>query len=102
MNRSFVLSVVVLALTMLVASEMISATTEPVTCMDDKTREAIRELAIEGLKKAFQEHTQHLFEIWVKDNSDQPRRAKVGMAAGIDAYARARADMLRWNPPSCT
>jgi hypothetical protein len=101
-NRSFVLSVIALVLTLLVASEMISATTEPMTCMDDKTREAIRELAIEGLKKAFKDHTQHLFEIWVKDSSDQPRRAKVGMAAGIDAYTRARADMLRWNPPSCT
>jgi hypothetical protein len=95
-------TVVTLAITLPVANALIGATTEPITCMDDKTREAIRELAIEGLKKAFQEHTQHLFEIWVKDNSDQPRRAKVGMAAGIDAYARARADMLRWNPPSCT
>jgi hypothetical protein len=44
---------------------------------------------------------QKVFEIWMKDTADQPRRAKVGMHEGIDAYVRSRADALKWNPPRC-
>ena len=40
-------------------------------------------------------------KIWVKDSSEQPKRAMAGMAHGINAYQRARADALQWNPPEC-
>jgi hypothetical protein len=38
----------------------------------------------------------------MKDPSDQPRRAIVGMHEGIDAYVRSRAQALRWSPPLCS
>jgi hypothetical protein len=37
----------------------------------------------------------------MKDPADQPRRAKIGMHEGIDAYVRSRAQALKWSPPAC-
>ena len=70
-------------------------------CVEEKAREEVRNLALEGIDAGFKNHVELLFEVWVKDPNEQPRRAKVGMQANISAYLRARADALKWNPPSC-
>jgi hypothetical protein len=70
-------------------------------CMDDEARETIRKLTLEGLGLALKAHTQKLFEGWVKDHVDQPKRASAGMQEGLHVYEVARADMLEWSPPNC-
>lgn len=70
-------------------------------CTDQETRERIRALSLQGFDDALKTHMQHLFEIWMKDASDQPKRAQVGAQQGFSAYTRARGAALRWNPPLC-
>jgi hypothetical protein len=70
-------------------------------CIDDKTREDIRILTLEAVDTGFRQHIAHLFEVWVRDPAEQPKRAKVGLQSGITAYLRARSDALKWEPPSC-
>jgi hypothetical protein len=70
-------------------------------CMDAETREIIRKISLEGFDAALKEHMAHLFDIWMKDETDQPKRAQTGARAGFSAYARARHAALIWNPPLC-
>jgi hypothetical protein len=74
---------------------------QPEICMDEATRERIRDLVLEGIDEALKEHTKHIFSIWLKDSTDQPRRAVTGMATGIRAYLGSRANALKWMPPVC-
>lgn len=70
-------------------------------CVDETTRGIIRELALSGADEGFKKHVEHLFEVWVRDPSEQPKRAKRGVQMGINAFVRARADILTWEPPVC-
>jgi len=70
-------------------------------CIEDEAREKIQKLMVEGLDEALKNHTRKMFEIWVQDDTDQPRRATEGMRSGIRAYVRSRAAALHWNPPAC-
>lgn len=76
-------------------------TGSPEVCMDAETREKARTLMLAGTEEAFKEHTRHMFEIWMKDQSDQPRRAITGMRQGIVAYVNTRKAAMRFNPPLC-
>jgi hypothetical protein len=73
----------------------------PAQCVDDRTREEIRTLTLEAIDIGLKEHVSHLFEVWVRDPAEQPKRAMVGMQNGISAYLRARQNALAWNPPIC-
>jgi hypothetical protein len=42
-----------------------------------------------------------LFDIWMKDDHLQPKRAIEGMEIGISAYMRARSNAVSWKPPPC-
>ena len=43
---------------------------------------------------------QHLYTVWQKDpNTEQPKRARVGIVNAINAHARARKFALEWTPP---
>jgi hypothetical protein len=79
-----------------------SASSEPpVACIDTKTRDRIRELSLNAIDQALHAHVVHLYDIWLKDFSPEPQRAMLGMANGINAYQRARANALAWNPVIC-
>ena len=71
-------------------------------CMGSETREKVRELMLAGIDKGLESHTVHLFDIWVKDKDDPPKRAINGMQLAISAYIRSREAALKWNPPLCT
>ena len=81
-----------------VRSEPIPA--EP--CMDAESRERVRNLVVESIDAGLKNHVVKVFDIWMKDPSDQPRRAIVGMHEGISAYVRSRANALKWAPPLCS
>lgn len=72
-----------------------------ITCMEAEDRNHVKELTIEGLDQALKNRAAHLFEVWMTDYTDQPKRARVGIQRAIAAYAQARKDASSWNPPPC-
>ena len=74
---------------------------EPVKCVDHETRERVRQLSLECYDQALRDHTARLFDIWIKDQDPEPKRASVGTQNGISAYVRARKLALDWNPQTC-
>ena len=70
-------------------------------CMDEQTREQIRNVMIEALDDALKDHIKHVFEIWLRDERGQPGRARTGVSQGIKAYMGARKGALDWAPPLC-
>ena len=74
----------------------------PFDCMDPTERERVRDIALHGIDKGLEEATQHLYTVWQKDpNTEQPKRARVGIVNAINAHARARKFALDWSPPTC-
>jgi hypothetical protein len=73
-----------------------------VDCMDPTEREHLRSLTLHGIDDGFHDQIKHLFETWMKDTSDQPKRAMVGTNNAVNAHVRARANALAWDPPVCT
>jgi hypothetical protein len=74
----------------------------PFDCFDPTERERVRELSLVGIDKGLEQAISHLYTVWQKDpDSDQPKRAQVGVANAINAHARARRFTLAWMPPTC-
>jgi hypothetical protein len=88
------------SLMMLVALVEVRSET-PELCMDDAMRERVRGVVLEGLDLALKDRTKQTFDIWMKDQSDQPMRAIAGMRANVSAYVRSRNTVMSWNPPLC-
>ena len=79
-----------------------SAMSQVNVCVVDETeREIIREIVLKGIQGALEDQVKHLFEIWMKDHSEQPKRAIVGTNNAVHAFVRARANTLKWDPPMC-
>jgi hypothetical protein len=70
-------------------------------CVDWKVQEDIRALTLLGIDNGLKLQVQKLFEIWVRDPHEQPKRATAGMRSVINAYLRARQNAERWDPPIC-
>jgi hypothetical protein len=71
-------------------------------CKDSQTQEQVRKVVLEGIDQGLRNQTVRVFDIWMKDASEQPKRALTGMDAAISAYVRARANALKWSPPLCS
>ena len=56
---------------------------------------------IEGIDEGLRSHTKRMYDIWIQDDTDQPKRAIAGMRSGSWAYIRARNAALRWDPVIC-
>jgi len=100
MNNWIILALVVVIGISIVLHIQATAAPPPL-CMSSEEREAIRTLVLEGIDKALQQHTIHIFDTWVKDPTDQPKRAARGMDNTIRAYVGARNAALKWGPPTC-
>jgi hypothetical protein len=75
---------------------------EVVLCMDEEAREQVRSIMAAGIDQALKNQTTRLFESWMKDAHEQPKRARVGMNNAVKAYIDSRAEILsNWNPPRC-
>ena len=71
-------------------------------CFDPTERERVREISLTGMDKGLEAAISHLYSIWQKDpDSDQPKRAQVGVTNALNAHARARKFALAWSPPNC-
>ncbi|MET0710193.1 MAG: hypothetical protein ABWY82_25625 [Tardiphaga sp.] len=74
---------------------------ETTACVPLGERERIRDVTLEGIDQGLKNHVTKLFDVWMKDDSNQPKRAIDGMSIGISAHVRARANAISWNPPPC-
>jgi hypothetical protein len=72
-----------------------------VPCADDKEQEHIRAIILEGIDLGLKNHTARQFDLWMKDQSEQPGRALTGMDTAVKAYMRSRENAQHWNPPPC-
>jgi hypothetical protein len=78
-----------------------SAQAQPQTCFGPEEREYLRALTIKAIDQAYEDQIIRLFEVWMKDSHEQPRRAINGTQIAISAHARARNNAYNWNPPLC-
>jgi hypothetical protein len=78
-----------------------SAETRPELCMDSDTRERVRRLMFEALDNSLREKIESLFAVWLRDATDQPRRAQTGMNSALRAYVGARGAAMKFDPPEC-
>ena len=93
---------IVLTLIVLALCDRDASSRVPFDCFDPTERERVREIALKGIDDGLEQAVAHLYTIWQKDpDSDQPKRAQVGVANAINAHARARKFTLAWMPPSC-
>jgi hypothetical protein len=72
-----------------------------VLCMDDDTRERIRNIMLKAIDEALQQQVENLFLTWLKDSTGQPARARQGVRNAIEAYLAARKGALKWSPMQC-
>jgi hypothetical protein len=70
-------------------------------CLTAKEKAHVATLTEHAIDEAYMKHVITLFDVWVRDPTDQPKRAKTGMEQALSAYHRARADILLWAPPIC-
>lgn len=74
----------------------------PYDCFDPTERERVRDLSLGAIDKGLEQAVSHLYTIWQKDpDTDQPKRAQVGIVNAINAHNRARKFAVAWNPPAC-
>jgi len=101
-TRAYVIAVVYVVAALSPISVLPHATAEgSALCMDPATRERAREIIIDGIEAGLRQHTIHVYDVWLKDPSDQPKRARVGMEIGVNAFNRARNAALSWMPRTC-
>jgi hypothetical protein len=89
---------IVIAIVFLIGAKPVRAQE---ACVAEGDQQRIRDLTLTGIDQALVAHVASLFDIWLKDFSPEPTRAMAGMANGISAYQRARANALQWHPPTC-
>jgi hypothetical protein len=70
-------------------------------CASVEDREIVRTILQRSVDNGLQDQVTHLFEQWMRDSTDQPRRAVNGSQTAIIAYIRARKFVVGWNPPVC-
>jgi hypothetical protein len=70
-------------------------------CMGDEIQEEVRAIALKAIDEALKQHIVHIFDTWMKDPSDQPKRAVTGFRIGVGAYLRSRTAIDKWDPPLC-
>src|SRR4029077_4149148 len=90
---------IVLTLVMLWALERAASSKVEIDCMDPTERENVRNIVLTGINKGLEEQIARLFETWMKDPSEQPKRAMVGTNNAVNAHVRARNQALKWAPP---
>lgn len=96
------LLVLVTAIALFIALGSWGATVTSVErCLDSEAREHVRTILLAGLDESLKQHIMQTFDTWMKDPSEQPKRAISGMQIAISAHVRSRAAAKSWSPPQC-
>jgi hypothetical protein len=92
-------SVVLIAV---VATVVLAAEPLQKYCVQDQAQEdRLRAMMSDSLDQSFKDHMAHLFDIWVKDQTEFPEHAQVGSNNTISAYIRAQRSLQNWKPQRC-
>src|SRR5262245_55289162 len=84
------------------AFELAAADSTIFVCVTDPAvGEHIRALMNTALDEAMKDAVQRAFEIWMKDPTDQPRRAGIGVRRAVSAYIQSRDSLALWQPAIC-
>jgi hypothetical protein len=68
---------------------------------DPELTDKIRRILHEGLDEALKDAVTRTFEVWMKDPTDQPRRAAQGVRNAVSAYIQSRDKLDLWQPQPC-
>jgi hypothetical protein len=107
MTREHWLGLAIAAITIVVTLMLIALLDKaesrvPFDCFEPTERERVRDISLVAMDKGLEQAVTHLYTIWQKDpDSDQPKRAQVGIVNALNAHNRARKFALAWTPPSC-
>lgn len=83
------------------ANDDIALSQVKIECIEPTERLKIREIVLQGIDEGLKLKVEDLFESWVRDPTEQPKRAQTGLTNAIGAHIRARDGALRWMPPPC-
>lgn len=78
-----------------------SALHEIVPCGDEATEQKIRDILHDALDDALKEHIKRTFEVWMKDDTQQPERAARGIRGGVNAYIQSQKALTKWKLLRC-
>jgi hypothetical protein len=75
---------------------------DPIACVpDEEVKEKIRAIMFEAAAEALKNHVVRMHEIWMRDDANQPARARNGTRQGIRAFMGGYDFIKKWNPPLC-
>ena len=74
---------------------------EDVCVPNIEEREHIRKIIIEASDEGLKNHLVGLFDVWMKERGGETGRGMTGARLAINAYIRARASALKFDPPIC-
>jgi hypothetical protein len=89
------------AIIALLVSADVRSQTYPNNCVPSEEISRLREIMLEATDQALKDHIVRLFDVWMKDPSDQPERAIAGARPAVTAHVNARAAIMKWKPPQC-
>jgi hypothetical protein len=91
------------AVLIVVAVTLVAAAEQPLVkyCVDQQQEDKLRAMMSDSLDQAFREHFVHLFDVWVKDLTEEPERARTGSNNTISAWLRAQRALQNWKPQRC-
>jgi hypothetical protein len=75
---------------------------QPGFCIDELTRERVRDIILNSLDEALSDQVKNLMGVWLRDERGQPGRASVGLHNAARAFDHARKAALEWAPPPCS
>ena len=79
-----------------------AAAQRAIVCSDDaEAREQVRKTTQSALTEALHNQVEHLFSIWMKDETGQPQRAATGVRQAAKGYLHARTQIAKWDIPPC-
>jgi hypothetical protein len=106
MNRWIVAFIVVVVVILLVACVGYMSgrwEAESAECFEisDEKREELKVILRRAMDDALEHHVERMYEVWMKDDTRQPERARTGTRQGVRAWLRARESLDNFTPNSC-
>lgn len=72
-----------------------------IVCADEDVRDALRQISYDSLDLALKDRINHLFSVWMRDDTQQPARFLVGARMAIRGYIQGRHIVSTWDPKPC-
>ena len=90
-----------LVLALMLGGQLRGSAQSAPACGDHATQERMRAMMLEATDEAFKEQIVSLHGVWLRDATDQPQRAAIGVTRSVDAYLHARKAVTDWRLKPC-